>query len=109
MCVLEWVDVNAACLCRLHSKIPTPRVPDVGVGNVQAIRHVAIVIFGPWNSGKFIIKGVLMPNVIGPIVAILATPLSQAPLPHVLRLPNRQPPHQRPFPTQPPLPQRGRC
>ena len=36
-----------------------------------------------------------MPNVIDPIVAILATPLSQTPLPHVLRLPSRQPPHQR--------------
>ena len=51
-----------------------------------------------------------MPNVITPLVAILATPLSQTPLPHVLRLSSWQPLHQCPFPTPPPLlPQRGRC
>ena len=53
---------------------------DVGVRNVQAIRHVAIVIIGHWNSGRFIIKDVLMSNVIDPLVTILATPLSQTPL-----------------------------
>ena len=36
-------------VCRLNSKIPTPRVLDVGVGNVQVIRHVAIVMIGHWN------------------------------------------------------------
>ena len=99
--------VNAACLCRLYLEIPTPRVLDVGVGNVQAIRRVADVMIGHWNSGRFIIKDVLMPNVIDPLVAILATPLSQTPLPHVLRLPSRLPPHQRPFSTPPPPPSEG--
>ena len=101
-CVLGWVAVNAACLCRLYLEIPTPRVLDVGVGNVQAIRLIAIVMIGHWNSGRFIIKDVFMPSVIDPLVAILATPLSQTPLPHVLQLPAPLPP-----PPPPPSPSEG--
>ena len=81
--------VNAACSCHQHLKIHTPRVLGVGVGNVQAIRHVTIVMIGHWSSGSLTIRGLLMPNAIDPLVAMLATPLVQSPIPHLLRLPSR--------------------
>ena len=58
--------VNAACSYRQHLKIHTPRVLGVGVGNVQAIRHVTVVMIGHWSSGILTIRCILLPNAIDP-------------------------------------------
>ena len=67
--------------CRHYLGTHTPRVPSVGVGIAVVHRHVVFAMVGHGFSGNICVINALMLGAVNHLLAILATPLKQLPIP----------------------------
>ena len=109
-CVLGWVDVNAACLSPVF-KDPHPTCSRCRGRRCSSDSPCSDCHDWSLDQWEMYNKRRSYAERNRPPSHHSGNPTVPTPLPHVLRLPSRQPPHQRPFPTlpPPPLPPRGRC